>query len=60
MVDWLLDLTDTFFTDADKFVIRTEMLNRVGKVDKNGIPHVTLESFIVLCEGEMERSLYPL
>ena len=55
MVDWLLDLTDTFFTDADKFVIRTEMLERVGKEDRNGIPHVSLESFILLCEEEMER-----
>ena len=55
MVDWLLELTDSNFTDADKFVIRTEMLNRVGKTDRNGIPRVSLESFILLVEEEIER-----
>ena len=55
LVDWLLDLTEEDFTDADKGLIKDELMVRVGDVQSDGSTVVSFENFVLLCEEEMER-----
>lgn len=55
LVDWLLDLTEEDFTDADKGLIKDELMVRVGDVQSDGSSVVSFENFVLLCEEEMER-----
>lgn len=55
LVDWLLDLTEEEFTDADKELIKAELMARVGDDQQDGSQVVSYDSFVLLCEEEMER-----
>lgn len=55
LVDWLLDLTEEDFTDADKGLIKDELMVRVGDVQSDGSTVVSFDNFVLLCEEEMER-----
>ena len=55
LVDWLLDMTEEEFTDADKGLIKDELMVRVGDVQTDGSTVVSFENFVLLCEEEMER-----
>lgn len=55
LVDWLLDLTEEDFTDADKGLIKEELMVRVGDVQHDGSTVVSFDNFVLLCEEEMER-----